>query len=282
MNKKAKYLMFGFVIVAVAALFVPISACGDNKEPADPSQSQTSGGTDPDVDFEQLESVMTNPDMDEQIVHYKGFTVSFNASMHMPNWVAWTITPEELENPLSRVDNFRPDPNVPGCATLEDYKYSGYDRGHMAPSGDMRWDAEAMDNSCYLTNICPQLHALNDGTWKNLEEKCRSVAKRDGFITVVCGPVLTEGFTNYIGTSPVPVPPKFWKVVYTPGGKKGAMVLGFLMPHFETITGGMQSTAVSVDEIEALTGHDFFHNLPDDIEKNLEKQVNFTYFSTGQ
>ena len=283
MNKKATILITAFAIIAIGALFIPMSACGHDKEPAQSDVGATTPGYKPeDIDFELLESVVTNPDMDEQIVHYKGFTVSFNASMHLPNWVAWTITPDELENPLPREDNFRPDTKVAGCATLADYKYSGYDRGHMAPSGDMRWHPEAMDNSCYLTNICPQLHSFNDGTWKYLEEKCRAVAKRDGYITVVCGPVLTQGFTNYIGESPVPVPPSFFKVVYTPGGSKGPIVQGFLMPHLETIQGGTQATAVSVDKIEALTGHDFFHNLDDELENELESKSNFNYFSTGR
>lgn len=274
MNRTAKLLIVFFLLL-IAVAFIPTVACSETDEPR-------INGSRLAFTQEQIESVQTNTDLDEIIVPYEGFTVSFNPTMHLPNWVAWTITREEMENStLPRNDNFRPDNNVPGCATLADYYRSGYDRGHMAPSGDMKWSAQAMDNACYLTNICPQLHALNNGAWKNLEEKCRKNATRDSLVVIICGPILTQGFQNHIGDTPVPVPPAFFKVVFTPAASTGPSAIGFIMPN-AYVEGGMQAAAVSVDEVERLTGHDFFYLLPDSIETLIEADVDFNRFSTGK
>lgn len=272
--------MAAFALVIILAIFVPFTACGDDNEMSRPSTvAYDAFGA---LTAEQLCDVVTNADMDEIVMEYEGFTVSFNPTFHMPNWVAWTLTRDKVENgTVSRKDNFRPDSRVPGCATLDDYYRSGFDRGHMAPAGDMKWSANAMDESFYLTNICPQLHALNDGAWKKLEEKCRGNAKRDSLLIIISGPVLNQGFEQYIGKTPVPVPSQFFKVILTPsvnGGKPQA--IGFLMPN-SYVEGGMQRTAVSVDEIEKLTGHDFFHLLDDDVEADLESANDFNRFSTG-
>lgn len=277
MTSKAKYLFIGFAVLAVAAMLVPVAACGEDSEPTPLPPINWNG-----LGEEQLCTVITNPEADEILLDYEGFAVSFNPTLHLPNWVAWTITARKMENSDEpRHDNFRPDESVEGCATLADYYKSGYDRGHMAPSGDMKWSYEAMDQACYLTNICPQVHALNNGAWKNLEEKCRKNATRDSLLVVVCGPVLNKGFSKYIGETPIPVPDRFFKVILTPGGVAGPQAIGFLMPN-DYVEGGMQATATTVDAIEELTGHDFFSLLPDELETVLESEVDFNRFSTGR
>lgn len=284
MQKKAKYAILAFGMVALLAVVVPVTACDGSNGPKEETPGQETGTGDLSTMTEaDLEKVLTNPDLDEIIVNYEGFTVSFNPTMHLPNWVAWTLTQNEVANgTVSRTDNFRPDPNVPGCATLADYKYSGYDRGHMAPAADMKWSAKAMDDCFFLTNMCPQIHELNDGAWKNLEEKCRTNATRDGKLTIICGPVLTEKPAKTIGDSKVPVPEKFFKVILTPSVKGGdAQAIGFIMPN-SYVEGGMQATAVSVDEVERLTGHDFFYKIADATEAALESQNDFNRFSTGR
>lgn len=271
-------------MLALLAIVIPITACDGSDGPKGDDKEQTGNGSElAKLTESDLEKVKTNPTLDEIMVNYEGFTVSFNPTMHLPNWVAWTLTKAEVANgTVSRTDNFRPDPNVAGCATLADYKYSGYDRGHMAPAADMKWSAQAMDDCFYLTNMCPQIHELNDGAWKYLEEKCRTNATRDGELTIICGPVLTEGFTKTIGTSPVPVPDKYFKVILTRSVNGGdPQAIGFIMPN-SYVQGGMQATAVSVDEVEKLTGHDFFYMIADNLENQLEAGNDFNRFSTGR
>ena len=147
----------------------------------------------------------------------------------------------------------------------------------MAPAGDMKWSDEAMRHTFYLTNICPQMKSLNTGAWKRLEEKCRQWAKADSAILIVCGPVLTDSIREYIGDSRVAVPERFFKVVLSPYTNP-VRGIGFIMENGR-VEGGMQRAAVSIDEVERVTGHDFFAWLPDDIEKKAEAECDFPYWS---
>ncbi|MBD5380238.1 MAG: DNA/RNA non-specific endonuclease [Bacteroides sp.] len=245
-----------------------LSAC-DNSDESHISNISTTA--------EQLQKVVTNPALEEELVYYKGMTVSFNRRLHIPNWVAWELTSLETGGDANRSEKFFCDESVPGCPDSWDYSYSGYDRGHMAPAGDMKWDEEAMRQTFYLTNICPQAPELNRGTWKSLEEKCRVRAKNDSAIIIICGPILTDSITEYIGDSRVAVPKRFFKVVLSPY-RDEPVAIGFIMPNAKVV-GGMQPAAVSIDEVESATGHDFFSILNDDEENRLESMCNFNRWS---
>lgn len=226
-----------------------------------------------------LEKVISAPGTQEDIISYTGMTVSFNPRYHIPNWVAWELTADEAAGSLGRNDKFQQDPDVPGCPQPQDYTRSGYDRGHMAPAGDMKWSEDAMRESFYMTNICPQLHSLNSGAWKSLEEKCRQWVMLDSSLIIISGPVLRRNPpTEYLGDSGVAVPNEFFKVILAP--KANPMrAIGFIMPNGK-VPGGMQQAAMSVDEVEEITGHDFFSELPDDIENLIESQNQFHLWSS--
>ena len=228
--------------------------------------------------FGNLEKVIASNSQPSQMVKYEGFSLSFNKKMHVPNWVVWELTGEEVAGTYPRKDNFRGDDNVAGSAEKWDYSYSGYDRGHMAPAGDLKWSKKAMDESFYMTNMCPQAKSLNTGAWKRLEEKCRQWATIDGAIIIVCGPVLTDPIEEYIGDSRVAVPQRFFKVILSPYADEPRGI-GFIMPNSK-VPGGMQAAAVSIDEVERVTGLDFFSSLPDEIENKVESQCKFHYWST--
>lgn len=235
--------------------------------------------SDVDVTAEQLCEVTTNSSLPQQLVDYPGMRVSFNASMHQPNWVAWELTADEVNGKVPREENFYCDENVKGCPETYDYKYSGFDRGHMCPAGDMKWSQEAMLSSFSLANICPQAKSLNTGAWKKLEEKCRKWASADGSVIIVCGPILTDtNIREYIGDTRIAVPKRFFKVVLSPNTNP-ARGIGFIMPN-DKVPGGMQAAAVSIDEVEKQTGHDFFSALPDDVEAEVERQCDFHRWST--
>lgn len=221
-------------------------------------------------------TVTTKRDIPRRLIHYKGMDVSFNPELHIPNWVAWELTAKEAAGNEPRSDNFAPDTNVPGCPDLADYKYSGYQRGHMAPAGDMKWNREAMAQSFYLTNICPQAPKLNTGSWKSLEEKCRTWATLDSAIYIVCGPVPEEPL-EYIGANRVAVPRRFFKVIVSPYSNPPRGI-AFVMPN-GVVPGGMQKCAMSIDAVESLTGYDFFSALPDSIETAVEAQCDFNRWS---
>lgn len=235
----------------------------------------------PDVASEaygNLLDVRTNPALKEIPRKYKGMDLSFNPQYHIPNWVSWELTSDETSGEVSRTNKFSADPEIPESAETWDYNYSGYDRGHMAPAGDMRWDREAMEQTFLMTNICPQVKSLNAGSWKNLEEKCRLWAQADSAIYIVCGPVIDGKPIEYIGDTRVYVPRRFFKVIISPYANP-ARGIGFIMPNGK-VPGGMQACAVPIDSVESLTGHDFFASLPDDIEADVESQCDFHYWST--
>lgn len=206
-----------------------------------------------------------------QIIEHKGYTVSYNSQWRLPNWVAYELTAEETRGDAERSDRFLVDPKVEGvCPRHNDYTRSGYDRGHMAPAADMTWDEQAMRESFYMSNICPQVHGLNAGAWKQLENKIRIWARRDSAIIVVCGPIVKESHPT-IGRNRVAVPDYFYKVVASPyvSPPRG---IAFIFRN-ETAKEPLYTYTVTIDSVEALTGIDFLYNLPDSIEQHIEQNI---------
>ena len=152
----------------------------------------------------------------EQVIKHEGYTVSYNSDYKIANWVAYELTSKEATSKKNeRSNKFVSDPMVKGAsATNEDYTRSGYDRGHMAPAGDMKWSAKAMRESFYLSNICPQKPGLNRGIWKDLEEQARLWAKENGSLLIVTGPVITDDLKR-LGKNRVGIPKTFYKVICT-------------------------------------------------------------------
>lgn len=229
------------------------------------------------TDASELTFVKMPSDIPSQIKEYANYTVSFNSETHIPNWVAWTLEGKNTNGQVKRSNKFWTDESVKGCAQTSDYRNTGYDRGHMAPAGDMKWDKTAMDECFSLANIAPQAHTLNSGSWGKLEEKCRQRAVADSIVVIVCGPIPNEERIAHIGLTGVAVPQRFFKVILSPAARP-PKAIGFIMPN-GYVEGGMQRCAVSVDSIESLTGYDFFSALPDDIESQVESQCNFPQWS---
>ena len=271
-DKRSRWAYLVILLAVLAYAFNQIGARKAVGSEAPMALQQTS------IDSERMRTVITNSALPEQKVQYLGMTVSFNGDMHVPNWVAWELTADKATGTEPRSNSFVTDKWVDGCASTEDYRGSGYDRGHMAPAADMKWSPKAMEQSFMLTNICPQDHALNAGAWKKLEEKCRVWATVDSVIYIVAGPVLTDRPDEYIGQTGVAVPKRFFKVIVAPYSNP-PQGIGFVMPNGK-VKGGMQACAMSIDEVEQLTGHDFFSELPDDLEANIESQCHFNQWST--
>lgn len=211
----------------------------------------------------------------ELILHRTGYSVSYNRDWKIPNWVAWELNREKLIERESRSNKFLPDPDltVREAVTTDDYKHSGWDRGHMCPAGDNRWHWKAMQESFYITNICPQNNNLNRGDWKELEEDCRKWAEKEGKIYIVCGPILYNMKHEVIGKEhKIIVPEAFFKVILCTTSQP-AKAIGFI---YKNTSGNRPLDAYvnSVDEVERITGIDFFPALPDELEKQVEASYN--------
>lgn len=222
---------------------------------------------------EQLQQIIVADSIPNVVVHYKAYTVYFNPQNHEPNVTVYELTAQETEGNQPRANNFIHDENVSGCAHAWDYSNSGYDRGHMTPAADMKWDAEAMEQSFFMTNICPQNRRLNSGGWSRLEKKVRSWACRDSSLIVATGPIFTTHSQGSIGKEvSIPVPDAFFKVVYAP---RQMRAIAFIYPNDDNSNRKIKKYAVSVSEVERLTGLDFLSALNDNDEQRIESQSDY-------
>lgn len=224
-----------------------------------------------------LEMPQSPEGLTEQIVKHKGFVLSYNKDMRIANWVAYELTSDEVGGAVKRNGGFYPNPLVLDIqATNDDYRNSGWDRGHLAPAGDMKWNDTAMLECCYLTNICPQNHGLNNGIWHELEKKCRFWAKNYDKVFIATGPVVKENVYGTIGYNQVVVPDAFFKVLMVKA-KDEWNAVGFVIKN-KADAGLLTDNVMSVDSVEKITGLDFFHALPDSVENRIEKYFNAEFW----
>ncbi len=209
---------------------------------------------------------------DDDIVRHSGYTLRFRDEYKQADWVAYPLLPEEINGDADREgSSFRPDPAVPtGSALPADYTRSGYDRGHLAPAGDFKFSRRMMQETFYMSNISPQAPEFNRGIWKELEELTRQWALRDNGLYVVTGPVLKPGLSTIGRTNEVSVPGKFYKVILYCNDPEIRMI-GFLLDN-EGSDSSLKQFVVPVDQIEQLTGIDFFPKIPDNLERELESK----------
>lgn len=220
--------------------------------------------------FTQYELPAPLTDRPEQILHREGFTVSYNKTTKNPNWVAWHLTKSHTYGRYQRNEElFTEDMSVSAPrATDNDYYSSRYDRGHMCPAGDNKWSNTAMTESFLFTNVCPQNHGLNKYDWNDLEKLCREWAREYGSVDIVCGPIYYgDGEQKTIGRNRVWVPDAFFKVVLC--RKAMPKAIGFIYKN-EGRKQLMENAVRTVDEVERITGIDFFPALKDNVEERVE------------
>lgn len=208
-----------------------------------------------------------------QIVHHGHYSLSYSEPHEQPEWVAYELKKSHLSTTNFKRPYFEIDKAVKtGAAHWKNYKNSGYDRGHLCPAGDRRFNKQAHDETFLTSNISPQKHQFNSGIWNTLEQKVRYWARKYDGVFVVTGGVL-KGKMVKIGDEEVSVPNQFYKVLIDNNSGSTKMI-AFLLPH-ENSNQPLYTYVVSVDEIEALTGIDFFPELDDAIEDKLEASSSY-------
>ncbi|WP_369970713.1 DNA/RNA non-specific endonuclease [Psychroserpens sp. XS_ASV72] len=212
-----------------------------------------------------------------QVVHHEYYSLSYSEPNEQAEWVAYELKAEHLSNTNFERPYFEIDKAVKtGAAHWRNYKGSGYDRGHLCPAGDRRFSKKAHDETFLTSNISPQDHEFNSGIWNRLEQKVRYWAKKYNGVYVVTGGIFDDNMTT-IGTEKVSVPNRFYKVMidYNSGRPK---MIAFLLPH-KASNQPLYTYVVSVDEIENLTGIDFFPELEDALENQLEASTSYKGWS---
>lgn len=186
-------------------------------------------------------------------IKHTNYTTVFSKSKHYPVLVEWWETKAKIacEKPLARVDRFRPDPLLVAETDLDqDYKGSGFDRGHLMPAKSNQCQTPEIQNECfYFSNMAAQYHRLNAGDWKSLETLTREWAAANDSVHIWAGNV---GELKRIGK--VAVPRQCWKVVYIKQTKEWFY---FLFDNDLSNPDGINNNKVLREDIEKLTGFKF-------------------------
>lgn len=193
------------------------------------------------------------PGLDGQPLCRIGYALAHDPIKKTPLWVIERLSRERAMAKATRKDKFAPDPDLKKGerAELRDYVKSGLDRGHMAPNADFNWNAEAAEQSFYLSNMVPQVgRGMNQGIWKELESAVRLWAVRRGEIFVYTGPIY-EGRIRTIGKGKVAMPTSLYKIVYDPATQES---VAFIMPNKRLRVADLMSYVTTIEEVESRTG----------------------------
>jgi len=211
------------------------------------------------------------------LIQHTYFTLSYSETNRQAEWVAYNLTPESINGPQERTDNFRIDPKVRNNPVGSgDYSGSGYDRGHLCPAGDMKLNLTSMSETFYMSNMSPQNPSFNRGIWETLESRVRTWALEKNGVYVVTGPIL-KNICGTIKNGTISVPCSYYKIVFKDNGNEKIAIA--LILNNQGSNSSLKSFVTSIDNIEALTGIDFFSSLSDDIENKLESTINTSSWS---
>jgi endonuclease G, mitochondrial len=226
-----------------------------------------------------LPALMSN----QMLIEHKAYFLVYSEQHEQALWVAHKLTQDVLGGTEGRTNDFRPDSLIKtGSAVEADYflkekradgseKYDGFgfDRGHLAPSADFRWSKKALSESYLYSNMSPQRAEFNRDSWAKLEDKFRAYIARNAgsSLYIVTGPVLNDSLPKIErGVNHVSIPHFYYKLAVD---LEKMVAIAFLMPN-EKASYGYSNYAFSIDEIEQLTGIDYYASLPDSVENKLE------------
>ena len=208
------------------------------------------------------------------------YSMSYSRDNGGPNWVSWHLDSSWLGS-APRQDDFRADTTLPTGwyrVLATDFSGSGFDRGHMCPSADRTITIAANSATFLMTNMIPQLPANNQGVWADLESYSRTLVSQGNELYIISG---GQGLQYFIANGHVAVPAQTWKVIIVlPVGSNdvsrvttSTRTIAVVMPTSGPIGNDWRAYRVSVDQVEAITGFDFFSNVPSGIQAVIEGQV---------
>jgi endonuclease G len=239
----AKYAMKKIILSLVLAFLLFPGSSFATQDPPLPISSCSA---------EVLYGIISDKISNTSTVCRAAYILEHDNSAHIPVWVAYTLTPEHATGCLSRSNSFEADKSLPATAasTLNDYLKSGYDMGHQANDGDMRWSPTAETESFLLSNMAPQLPKFNRGIWKKLEDYTRGWAiSRNHELQIYVGPIYSST-DKTIGHNSVIVPHGFWKIIIDTQTHE---VLVFKFKH-EGSNVGIDSFITNLTDLENETG----------------------------
>ncbi len=208
------------------------------------------------------------------------YVMSYHRDNGRPNWVSWHLDSSWIGT-TPRQDDFRSDTTLPVGwyrVTQTDFSGSGYDRGHMCPSGDRTKTVADNSSTFLMTNMIPQAPNNNQQSWASLESYCRTLASQGNELYIISG---GHGNSGFIANGKVAIPTYTWKVILVlPSGSNdvsrvtsSTRVISVVLPNQNGISSDWRTFRVSADYVESLTGHDFFSMVPTSIQNSIESVI---------
>lgn len=204
----------------------------------------------------------------DQLIDHSYYKICYSDNHKQALWTFHTITPAYINGDESRTNDYRFDPKITNPVDGFDYRGSGFDRGHLVPAADMKLNYRSMTETFYMSNMSPQRASFNRSIWKKLEEGIRSQVGRYGEAIVVTAPILTKGLRRI--SSGVSIPKFFFKIAYFP---RARLMRAYLIENTSQKGKNYRDFQVTVDEVEEITGIDFFHGLDKSLQKSLEASL---------
>lgn len=213
------------------------------------------------------------------------YSLSSNDSTKLADWVAYVIDiPTMTGESIDR--KWNADPWLDENETLEPDDYQGanqaykYDRGHQAPLANFKGNRD-IETTNFLSNITPQKAELNQGVWKNLEDKERYLTEKFGQVYVMTGPIYKKDSTNLLPNADEShrVPSAYWKIIVIPTNEVEFMVFGFIMHQNTPRKGKIEDYLCTIQEVEKQSKLKFFTSLSQDIKKKIENTIDMKWFN---
>ena len=216
-------------------------------------------------------------DFSNFLIERSQYALSYNRDRGIANWVSWQLSADWLGT-TDRQDNFRQDGGLPAGVyqvTPNDYRNTGYDRGHIVPSGDRTRTVSDNSATFLMTNILPQAPTNNRGVWRELEEYSRDlVYEFDWTLHIIAG---SYGEQGQLASGQLTVPSRLWKVLIAlhPGEDlndidSDTLIIAVDMPNRDVVTDDWRAYQTTIDRIELATGSDLLSSLPSELQASIE------------
>lgn len=205
------------------------------------------------ITHDDVKNFFANCFVSDTLLIRSAYVAAYTSRHGQSSWVLYRLKREYLHGQVTRKNTFKADPDLPNAIMPSVYTKSGFDRGHLAPAADFSWSEQAMAESFYMSNISPQYPGFNRGVWKRLEDKVRQWAEEKQDLIIVVGPILTDSLEQL--KEQVSIPSIFYKIILD---KRKNEAIAFLMKNASSSL-PLETFAVSVDSVEALSGIDFFY-----------------------
>ncbi|MEL6382426.1 MAG: DNA/RNA non-specific endonuclease [Cyanobacteria bacterium J06626_18] len=215
------------------------------------------------------------------LIERSQYALSYNRDRGTANWASWMLDAEWLGQ-TGRQDDFRQDGGLPSGfyqVTPNDYRGSGFDRGHIVPSGDRTGSVQDNSATFLMTNILPQAPENNRGPWRELEEYSRDLVYQLGLeLMVIAG---GYGEQTQLADGRVTAPSRLWKIIVVLEQSEqdlaamglASPIIAVDMPNQDTIASDWRLYQTTLDRIELATGYDFLSELPLDVQEELEAEL---------